>query len=139
MPVAPFGAADRRSHALGGHFSDARQVLQQPVLLRGELRLEGRVLRDAAAADAEVRAARRAAFCRSILNGQRAGELMPALALDNGDARALAGQRAFDEQYLAVGLARDAAALGVERVDLDRQLFQSERNSCQWGRFWRTR
>ena len=74
-----------------------------------------------------------------MLDGERAGELVAALAGEDGDARALARQRAFDEQHLAIGLSRDAAALGVERVDLERQFFQSARNSCQCGRFWRTR
>ena len=50
---------------------------------------------------------------------------------------ALAGQRAFDEHHLAFGVARDAAPFGVERFDVEDQLFQSERNSrqCGSGRF----
>src|SRR5436309_1598204 len=47
----------------------------------------------------------------------------------------LAGQRALDEHDLAVRLARDAAPLGVEPVDVEDQFFQSERNSVQCGRF----
>src|SRR4029079_10559199 len=49
--------------------------------------------------------------------------------------RAFAGQRAFDEDHLAVRLARDAAPLGVEPGDVEDQFFQSERNSCQCGWF----
>ena len=42
-------------------------------------------------------------------------------------------QRALDEHHLALGVARDAAPLGVERLDVEDQVFQSERNSRQCG------
>ena len=61
MAIAPFLARDHRQDALGLDSADARQVLQQPVFLSGHLRGEVGVLRRAAAADAEVRAARHSA------------------------------------------------------------------------------
>ena len=64
-----------------------------------------------------------------------AAEVEALAAGHDPNGRALAGQRAFDEHHLAVGLARDAATLGVEALDVENQFFQSERNSPQWGRF----
>ncbi len=91
------------------------------------------MLRGAAAADAEVRAARLAPAAGSLedAQGARAGKL--ALAGENPAGDALAGQAALDEHHLAFGTARHAAPFGIERVDAEDQVFQSERNSFQWG------
>ena len=97
------------------------------------------MLRGAAAADAEVRAARLAPAGSGVQDVDRVCAFMAPFALGDADAGALAGKRPFDEEHLAVGLARDAAPLGVEPVDVDDQFFQSERNSPQCGRFCRTR
>jgi len=45
----------------------------------------------------------------------------------------LAGQCTLDEHNLALRVARDAATLGVERLDAEDQVFQSDRNSRQCG------
>ena len=93
------------------------------------------MLRGAAAADAEMRAARRAAAGRFGEQAVGAAEVEALAAGHDLHRGPLAGQRALDEHHLAVGLARDAAPLGVEPVDLEDQFFQSERNSAQCGRF----
>ena len=135
MAIAPLLAGDCRQHALGMHLANARQVLQQPVLLRRELRREIGVLRGAAAADAEVRAAREAAARRLAEQAGGAAEIELAPLGENAHRGALAGQRALDEHHLAVGLARHAAPLGIQRFNLEDQFFQRERNSPQCGRF----
>jgi hypothetical protein len=61
------------------------------------------------------------------------GEVELALAGDLSGNHPFAGQRAFDENNLAVRVARDAAAFGIERFDAENQLFQSARNSCQYA------
>jgi hypothetical protein len=86
--------------------------------LAGDLERRRRVLQRAAAAGAEVRAARHDAVGRRALDARRARELPGRLALERLDRDALAGQPAFDEDGLALD-ARDAAALGVERADVD--------------------
>ena len=133
VPVAPFVAADHGQDALGLDFANARQVLQQPVLLGSHLRGEVGVLRGAAAADAEMRAARRAPAGRFDQQAADAPEIETTAAGHDLHGGALAGQRAVDEQHLAVRRARDAAPLGVQAGDIDRQLCQSDRNSCQCG------
>src|SRR5438067_13766748 len=54
---------------------------------------------------------------------------------ENPAGDALAWQPAFDEHHLAFRVARDTAPLGVKRVDPQDQVFQSDRNSRQCGRF----
>ncbi len=56
--VAPGGVGQRRQHALGRDVADALQVLQQHALLGDDLLVLGQVLQHAAAAGAEMRAAR---------------------------------------------------------------------------------
>lgn len=57
--------------------------------------------------------------------------------LENARRDALPRKRVLDEDDLAIGPARNAAAFGVERLDLENQFFQSDRNSrqCVSGRF----
>jgi len=88
-----------------------------------------------ATADTEVRAAWRTPSGRLDEEPGDAREVESTPAGRDPDLGALAGQRALDKDHLAVGLARDAATFGVERLDVERQVFQSERNSPQWGRF----
>ena len=57
-PVVPVLAVDDRQHGFGLHLADARQILLQPALLRRHLGARIGVLQAAAAADAEVGAAR---------------------------------------------------------------------------------
>ena len=91
------------------------------------------MLRGAAAADAEMRAARLAPARAVISNrGGRADVELTAL-LEDPYLGVLARQRALDEHHLALGVARDAAALVIEGVDVERQAFQSERNFFQCG------
>jgi len=97
------------------------------------------VLRGAAAADAEMRAARHAAARGIVQPPNGAAQIEFGSLAENVDRRALAGQRILDEHHLAVGLARDAAPLGVQPFNLEDQFFQSERNSSQCGSFCRSR
>src|SRR5438094_7959732 len=138
MAIAPLLAGDRRQHALGMHLADARQVLQQPVLLRRELRREIGVLRGAAAADAEVRAAREAAARRLAEQAGGAAEIELAPLGENAHRGALAGQRALDEHHLAVGLARHAAPLVITLFNLEDQVFHRAMHSPESARvcFW---
>ena len=102
------------------HAADARQRVLERALLGRDLQRRMRVLQRAAAADAEVRAARvdaRGARPCAIRVGAR-DRRSSACRFSDGDVDALAGQRAFDEDGLAVD-ARDAAAFLVERFDVD--------------------
>src|SRR5207245_3244577 len=133
-PIAPLLAVDDRQQHFGLHFSDAGPVVLQPALLRRHLRRGIGVLRRAAAAHAEVRAARRAAAGGLAQDCHRPAEVEFRLLPENPAGDALAWQRAFDEHHLALRVARDTASLGVERVDAEDQVFQSDRNSRQCGR-----
>ena len=117
-PVAPRRSVHRGQKRLRRHVPDALERVLERALLRGDLELRRRVLKRAAAAGAEVRAARHDAVGRRALDARRAGELPGRLALERLDLDALAGQPALDEDGLALD-ARDAAALGVERADVD--------------------
>jgi hypothetical protein len=76
------------------------------------------VLQRAAAAGAEMRAARRNAAARcSAFKGNDPREVEALPPGQHAHARGLAGQRAVDEHDLALGIARYAAALCVERID----------------------
>ena len=97
----------------------AQRVLER-ALLRGDLQRRVRVLQRAAAADAEVRAARRRRATALALRhrlGAREREARLVACSDHG-VDPLAGQRAFDEHRLAVD-AGDAAPFLVERFDVD--------------------
>src|SRR6185295_7880806 len=124
---------DDRQQGLGLDLADALKAILQPALLRRHLRALVGVLRGAAAADAEMRAARLAP-ARAVMRdrGGRADIELAAL-FEDPHLRVLARQRALDEDHLALGAARDAAALVVEGVDVELQAFQSERNFCQCG------
>jgi hypothetical protein len=103
----------------GLHLADALEAVLQPALLGRHLRALVGVLRGAAAADAEVRAARRAPAAEGSRR-DRAPAFELASLLENPTLGALAGQRALDEHHLAFGVARHAAPLGIERVDAER-------------------
>jgi hypothetical protein len=117
-PVAPRRPVHRRAAERRRHVADALERVLERALLGGDLELRRRVLQRAAAAGAEVRAARHDAVGRRALDARRARELPGRLALERLDHDALAGQPALDEDGLALD-ARDAAALGVERADVD--------------------
>jgi hypothetical protein len=93
------------------------------------------MLGGAAAADTEVRAARHPPSRSLIQKPGGATEIEVLAAGHDLHRRAFAGERAFDEDDLAVRLARDAATLDVEPRDVEDQFFQSDRNSCQCGWF----
>src|SRR5687768_5956740 len=76
------------------------------------------MLKRAAAAYAEMRAARRRARGTGIREKHRARDVEIRLAPERFDHRVLAGQSAFDEHGLAVHM-RDAATFVVERLDPD--------------------
>ena len=118
----------------------AQRVLER-ALLGGDLQRRRRVLQRAAAADAEVRAARRRRATALALERphRRARARNVGLRLSVVDRHALAGQRAFDEDRLAVD-ARDAAAFLVERFDRrdDRRGSDAASRWRRQVRTWRT-
>src|SRR5713101_5843760 len=118
-PIAPLLAVDDRQQHFRLHFSNASQVVLQAALLRRHLRRGIGVLRRAAAAHAEVRAARRAAAGGLAQYFRGSAEVEFRFHLENPAGDALARQCAFDEHDLAFGVARDTASLGVERVDAE--------------------
>ena len=134
-PIAPLLAVDDRQQHFRLYFSNASQVVLQAALFRGHLRRGVGVLRRAAAAHAEVRAARRAAAGRLAQYFNGPGDVEFRFLLENPAGDAFARQCAFDEHHLAFVVARDTASLGVERLDAEDQAFQSDRNSRQCGRF----
>jgi hypothetical protein len=92
------------------------RVFERPLLGR-DLRADVQVLQRAAAADAEVRAARHDPLrARPAQRDQR--RLLPVvLAPAHRDLHLLAGQRVLDEHDLAFGVVRHALRLEVERLD----------------------
>jgi hypothetical protein len=133
VAIAPFRAVGDGQHGFRRDLADALEAVLQPALLGRHLRALVGVLRGAAAADTEVRAARRAPAGGGLENRAGAADLELGLLLENPDRRAFPGQGAFDEHDLALRVARHPAALGIEGVDAENQVFQSERNSCQCG------
>ena len=117
MAVAPLFAAHRGQQGLGLHAADAGQVLQQAALLLGHLQRAIGVLQDAAAAHAEMRAARRNAVRRRLQDSNRLSDIERALTGEYLDFGALARQCALDEHDLARGVAGDAAALRIQGND----------------------
>jgi hypothetical protein len=95
------------------------------------------VLERAAAADAEVPAARCHALGRGVQHFDGDRLVVAALAANAPEAHGLAGQRAVDEHRFA-GDVRDAAALVVQRLD-PRRLDRSGRPQApaQAVPYWR--
>src|SRR6185295_6419654 len=95
VPVAPLLAVDDRQQAFGLHLADTLEAVLQPALLRRHLRALVGVLRGAAAADAEMRAARLAP-ARAVVadRGGRADVELAAL-LEDPHLGVLARQRAL--------------------------------------------
>src|SRR6188474_3574419 len=75
------------------------------------------MLQGAAAADAEVRAARHDPLRARPAQRDERRPLPVVLALAHGDLHLLAGQRILDEHHLAFGVVRHALRLEVERLD----------------------
>jgi hypothetical protein len=111
----------RRRHFRWRHLADARQRVDQLLLLEGDLCGRRQVLQGATATDAEVRAARRQAVRRGLLDRH----CLPFVGIARGAGVAkthpLARQGIGDERRLAVD-PRHAAALVVEVDDLRRVL-----------------
>src|SRR5262249_62245802 len=107
-------------------------LLLGPAWLRGHRGARVRVLRAAAAAHAEMRAARRLPAGGASQHPGEAADLERGLLPQELEIDFLAGERALDEHHLAFGVAGDAAPLGVERFDAQVH-FQSDRNSRQCG------
>ncbi len=91
------------------------------------------MLQAAAAADAEVGAARRYPSTRGVQDRSGPRLFEGSFPVQDLDGHFLAAERAFDEDDLALGVVRDAAPLEIEGLDAKRQAFQSERNSRQCG------
>ncbi len=132
-PVAPFLAVDDGQQALGLHLADAREAVLQPALLGGHLGAGVRVLGDAAAAAAEVGTARLSPAEGGLEDAGSLRQLELALVAYFPGLHPLGAEGALDEDDLALGIARDATALGVQRQDV--QDFQRDRNSFQCGAF----
>jgi hypothetical protein len=118
------------------------QVVFEHALLRCHLRARVQMLLTAAAARAEMRAARRDAHGRRLDDLRDLRDFVARLFAVRRVSDELARQRALDEDDLAVGM-RDAAAFLVQRLDADHCALrfpaatgyagQSSRNSSQCG------
>ena len=118
LTVTPGFAVDRREQFAGAHARDVPERVLEHALLDCDLRGRIQVLQAAAAANAEMRAGRRyTRGARGVKLGH-ACELVVGLAAKDFDGDALADQRAFDEDGLAVD-AGDASAFLIERGDDD--------------------
>ena len=129
VAVAPRGALDGAQHQLGLDLAQVPQVVFQHALLDGDLRAGFKVLHLAAAARALVQPEMRAARLHAqtgfaVQRGQR-GRFPLVLALGDLGADPFAGQRAVDEDHLAVRAAGDALGVQVDRVDAQRVFGQA--------------
>ena len=117
VAVLPAGPVDRREHLLRLHLADVPQRVLEHALLHRDLRGEIDVLQRAAAAQRRSSAQRgvaRLAAGSSTVSTR--ADLERRLLAEDRRGDALARQRAFDEDRLAVA-AGDAAAFLVERFD----------------------
>ncbi len=140
MTIAPCRPDDRREHALGLHFAHVREGVFEHALLGRHLRAEIDVLQRAAAAHAEVRTARTYARRTGPDDARDPTAIEARLALHGLELDLLTGQRALDEDDLALEM-RDAPPQCVERLDgrdarvfiahQPRPGFHAARNSCQ--------
>ena len=147
---APGGGSPTPARRIGGSIEPgapcrcASKVVLQPALLGRHLGARIDVLGGAAAAEAEVTgSAARAAAEAALGHGRARARGRTWLAAQDRRLDPLARQRAVDEHHLAVGVARDAAALGVQRIDRDADRdaaftaqasgSSSRRNSAQCG------
>ncbi len=117
LAVVPVGAAHRPQHAFGPHLAEMPKRVLDSALLGRHLRGDVEVLHLAAAADAEMRAARHDAL-RALAAKLEQRRLLPVvLPTLDGDADLLARQGILDEHHLAFAVAGDALRLEVERLD----------------------
>ncbi len=123
LAITPRRAVDRRQHGFGFDLADALQVIFQHALLDVDLRTRFQMLHRAAAAHAEMRALRLHAHERLFQDLADMRLLIAGLFTIRGIGHALARQRAFDEDYLAVGM-RDTPAFLVEGFNDYRILLQ---------------
>jgi hypothetical protein len=140
MPITPGRPEDGPQNRFGPDAADVPQRILERALFRRDLGRRFEVLHRAAAArpgmQAEVRARRRDALVARAqdLDNPRGVELR--LAAQRLDAYLFAGQRPFDEHHLAV-VARNTAALGIERLDLDDVQVRHGHCAGQVSRNWR--
>src|SRR5574340_1212488 len=133
MTVAPGRAVQRGEDRVGADLADAGEAFFQHSLLGGDLRAGLQVLHRAAAAAAEVLAARFGTLRAGLEDGDRIGRVVLGVLAVDGDFRTLARQCAIDEGDLAVD-AGDAVALVVEGENVYNRIHaQAARNSCQCG------
>ena len=118
LTVTPGFAVDRREQLAWAHAGDVPKRVLEDALLDRDLRGGIQVLETAAAADPEMRTGRRHARRTRGVELDHARELVAGLAAKDFDRDALADQRAFDEDSLAVDPG-DAATFLVERGDDD--------------------
>ena len=117
LPVVPVRAAHRPEHALGPHLAEVPERVLEGALLGRDLRGDVEVLHLAAAADAEVRAARHDAL-RALTAQLDERRLLPVvLAPLDCDPHFLARQRVLDEHDLAFAVVGNALRLEIERLD----------------------
>src|SRR5262249_42650234 len=137
VAVAPGGTVQRPQHSLGAHAADVPQRVLEHALLGGDLAAIIDVLHRAAAASAEEGAAWCYARGGLPADSNDLRQLERRLLAVRGVLDFLAGDRAVDEDRLALDV-RDAAPFAVERLDArDRHAgpayFQCPRNSRQCG------
>ena len=118
LAVAPVGPAHRPQDALGADLAEMPQRILERALLGRDLRGDVEVLHLAAAADAEVRAARHDAL-RAAHGEARRSVACSQLFLRRltCDANLFARQRILDEDDLAFAVVGDALRLEIERLD----------------------
>src|SRR5690606_36997882 len=117
--VAPGAAGQRRQHAGGADVADALEVLQQHTLLGQDLLRFVQVLQHAAAAHAEMGAARLDAVGRGLQHLERGGLVETARTRCLAHHHPFARQRIGDEHGLAALAARHAAPVMAQVVDLE--------------------
>ena len=117
LPVVPVRPAHRPQHALGADLAEMPERILERALLGRDLRGDVEVLHLAAAADAEMRAARHDPL-RAFTTKLDQRRLLPVVLAPLGrDANLFSRQRILDEDDLAFAVAGDALRLEIERLD----------------------
>ena len=111
-PIGPHGSLQRRQHALRVDAADALQIIEQLPLLGRNLRLRRQMLQGASAANPEVRAGGNHAIGRGFQHLDEPRFVQLAAPFDHPKAHAFPGQRAVDEDGLAVDSRNPAAVVG---------------------------
>ncbi len=134
---SPSSGRAGRQHGVGLDLADVPQVVFQHALLDGDLRAGFQMLHRAAAADAEIVAARFGALRAGLEDGDGVGQFVLGVLAVDGDFRTVSPASAPSTKMTLPSMramprpswSRD------ENVD-DRIHAQAARNSCQCGAAW---